>query len=148
MMIFLYLPVKSKPPYETIVFFPGAGAQYNSSSANIEELGYADHLDVLVRSGRAAVYPVYKGTFERGGGSTLERTEDQLREWRIQIIKDVSRTLDYLESRSDINKDKFAYYGASWGGRVGSFIGAVEDRFKDSNPSSWWFSKRTASSRK
>ena len=131
MTIFIYLPVKSKPPYETIVFFPGAGAQYNSSSANIEELGYADHLDVLVRSGRAAVYPVYKGTFERGGGTQdLEMTADQLREWRIQIVKDVSRTLDYLESRSDINKNKLAFYGTSWGGRVGSFVGAVEDRFK------------------
>ena len=131
MTAYLYLPVNAAPPYQTIVFFPGAGSQYFSSSENLGQLGYADYLDFLVRSGRAVVYPVYKGTFERGGGpGSQNKTDDQLREWRIQVVKDVSRTIDYLESRSDINKNKLAYYGYSWGARLGTFVGAVENRFQ------------------
>jgi eukaryotic-like serine/threonine-protein kinase len=46
------------------------------------------------------------------------------------MIKDVSRTIDYLESRDDINKNKLAYYGYSWGAFQGLFVGAVENRFQ------------------
>ena len=45
-------------------------------------------------------------------------------------MKDLRRTIDYLESRNDIDHDKLAYYGYSWGARVGSVAGAVEDRLK------------------
>lgn len=131
MTAYIFLPVNFRPPYQTIVYFPGAGAQRFSSSENIPQLGYAEYLDFLVRSGRAAVFPVYKGTFERGGGpgsGTL--SSDQVREWRIQIVKDVCRTVDYLESRNDINKNKLAYYGYSWGARLGTFVGAIENRFQ------------------
>ncbi|MCI0618973.1 SUMF1/EgtB/PvdO family nonheme iron enzyme, partial [bacterium] len=81
MIAYIFLPVNSEPPYQTVVFFPGAGAQRFSSNENMQG-GYADYLDFLVRSGRAAVYPVYKGTYERGGGSDPD-SPDQLREWRI-----------------------------------------------------------------
>lgn len=127
---YLFLPMNAKPPYQTVVFFPGAGAQRFSSNENIQG-GYADYLDFLVRSGRAAIFPVYKGTFERGGGSDMDSlSQDQLREWKIQIIKDIFRTVDYLESRNDIDKNKLAYYGSSWGARLGSFVGALEPRFQ------------------
>ncbi len=126
---YLFLPVNSQPPYQTVVFFPGAGAQRFTTEENME-IGYADYLDFLVRSGRAVVFPVYKGTFERGGGSDPgSLTPDKVREWRIQVIKDVCRTVDYLESRSDVNKNKLAYYGNSWGAHLGAFVGAVEPRF-------------------
>ncbi len=40
------------------------------------------------------------------------------------------RTIDYLELRDDINSNAIAYYGFSWGGRVGAIALAVEDRLK------------------
>lgn len=127
---YVYTPVNQRPPYQTVVYFPGAGAQRFSSNENMQG-GYADYLDFLVRSGRAAIFPVYKGTFERGGGSDTDSlSPDQLREWKIQIMKDIFRTVDYLESRSDIDKNKLAYYGYSWGARLGSFVGALEPRFQ------------------
>ena len=45
-------------------------------------------------------------------------------------VKDFSRTIDYLETRSDIDVDKIAYYGISWGGAMGSIVPAVEKRIK------------------
>ncbi|HSE41041.1 MAG TPA: SUMF1/EgtB/PvdO family nonheme iron enzyme, partial [Acidobacteriota bacterium] len=127
---YLFLPVNATPPYQAVIFFPGASAQRTNSSENLEQTGYGDYLDFIVRSGRVAIYPIYMGTFERGGGATEIQGQDALREWRMKIIKDVSRAVDYVETRADINKDKLAFYGSSWGGRVGSFVGAVEPRFE------------------
>jgi dienelactone hydrolase len=103
----------------------------NRSSENIEEnIDFTNYLDFVIKSGRAAVFPVYKGTFERGGGPAHSATSDDFRDWTLQYIKDVRRTLDYLETRSDIDRGKLAFYGYSWGGRIGAIVGAVEERFK------------------
>jgi cephalosporin-C deacetylase-like acetyl esterase len=45
-------------------------------------------------------------------------------------VSEVRRSLDYLESRPEIDTDKIAYYGTSWGGRLGAIVPAVEPRFK------------------
>ena len=47
-------------------------------------------------------------------------------------VKDFSRSIDYLETRKDIDTDKLAYYGSSWGGVLGAIIPAVERRVKAS----------------
>jgi dienelactone hydrolase len=44
--------------------------------------------------------------------------------------KDLKKCIDYLETRSDIDSDKIAYFGMSWGGRMGPVMLAVEDRIK------------------
>jgi cephalosporin-C deacetylase-like acetyl esterase len=46
----------------------------------------------------------------------------------VQVVKDFSRSIDYLQSRSDIEGQKLAYMGMSWGGNMGAIIPAVEDR--------------------
>ena len=61
-----------------------------------------EYFKFLLRAGRAVLYPVYKGTFERriegaaGPNATRERT--------VQFVKDASRSVDFLESRPDIQK--------------------------------------------
>jgi dienelactone hydrolase len=52
--------------------------------------------------------------------------KDHLVMWR----KDVGRTIDYLETRTDILYDKVGYLGWSWGGFLGGIIPAVEKRIK------------------
>ena len=47
-------------------------------------------------------------------------------------IKDMSRSIDYLETRSDIDADKLAFAGYSWGGSMGAFVPAIEPRIKAS----------------
>lgn len=132
MILHLFLPKNSLPPYQTVVYFPGSWARWRSSIENIEEdIGYREYLDFLVRSGRAAVCPIIKGTYERGGGPPSETmTMDQTRNQVIQEMKDLSRTIDYLETRNDIDHDQLVYYGFSWGGRFGSIAGALEPRFR------------------
>jgi dienelactone hydrolase len=41
----------------------------------------------------------------------------------------VQRTVDYLETRSDIAHDKIGYLGISWGSAMGTIMVAAEPRF-------------------
>ena len=128
---FLFLPKNSSPPYQTIVFFPGAGAITATSSANLRDLNI---VAVLVASGRALIYPVYKGTYERHvpemNVGAIERASAAYRDWMIMLSKDLGRTIDYLETRPDIQASKLAYGGNSWGGLMGAILPAIERRIK------------------
>jgi len=64
----------------------------------------------------------------------MERRDDTIsgRTLQIQRVKDYKRCIDYLETRQDIDCDKLAFYGMSWGGRIGPIITAVEERLKAS----------------
>jgi dienelactone hydrolase len=45
-------------------------------------------------------------------------------------VKDLRRSVDYLETRTDIDHDRLAYYGISFGAVLGPINLAVENRFK------------------
>lgn len=129
---FLFLPQRTSPPYQVVVHFPGAGAVHMRSS----EKGlprYLPDFDFIIKSGRAVLFPVYKGTFERGGGPKPIYWPNTSSTYRDNVIfwsKDLSRSIDYLETRQDINPNKLAYEGYSWGAAMGGLLPAVETRFK------------------
>jgi len=127
MVLYLYLPRDGTPPYQTIVYFPGSAALAQQSIDQWRTI----HLDFALRSGRAVAFPVFKGTFERDSDLRItdDRPTSQYRDHVIQWAKDLSRSIDYLETRSDLNTDDLGYYGFSWGGRLASIILAVEPRF-------------------
>ena len=50
-----------QPPYQTVLYFPGGDATLLRSSRDLSLL----FVDFVIRSGRALLYPVYKGTYER-----------------------------------------------------------------------------------
>lgn len=133
---YLFLPRNTPHPYQTVIFFPGGAALYRRSSQDLETQ-YSGELSFIIKTGRAVLYPVYKGTFERGNDSLAALVEErgeshQSAELMIQQIKDFRRCVDYLETRQDIDGKKFAFYGMSWGGRFGAIIPAVEPRLKAS----------------
>jgi formylglycine-generating enzyme required for sulfatase activity/predicted Ser/Thr protein kinase len=124
----VYLPRNASPPFQAVVFFPGAGALFEekSSPSLIEDWG----VDYFVRSGRALVFPIYKGTYERRDGFAPYPPDGSMRDRMIVFSKEVSRTLDYLETRGDIDGTRMAYSGASFGAWRGVIFLAVEERFK------------------
>ncbi|MBI4429057.1 MAG: protein kinase, partial [Ignavibacteriales bacterium] len=128
--VFLFAPRVGNPPYQAVVYFPGSGALHTRSSRFLE----VGAIDFIVKSGRAVMYPVYKGTYERGTALNSDYpSETSL--WKEHMIawgKDIGRSIDYLQSRSDIDAKKVAYYGVSWGGMMGPILTAVEKRFKAS----------------
>jgi dienelactone hydrolase len=80
------------------------------------------------------VYPIYKGTYERSSDlrSDIQDETNLYRDHVIAWARDIGRSIDYLETRPDIDTERLAYYGISWGGVMGGIMTAVEPRFKAS----------------
>lgn len=128
---YLFLPKSGRPPYQAVVYFPGSSTINERSSEKNESL-WVEDFDFIMKSGRALLFPVYKSTYERGDGldSSIPDETNSYRDHVIQWGQDLSRSLDYLESRSDIDGGRLAYYGYSWGGRLAGLMVAVGGRFK------------------
>ena len=125
---YVYLPKNAAPPYQTVVFFPGSYAVYGRSSRDLELSG----CDFIIKSGRALVYPIYKSHYERGDAMKTDDPDSTVfyRDHVIYWSKDLGRTIDYLETRKDLNLEKLAYYGLSTGAYLGNILPAVEKRIK------------------
>ena len=128
--VMLYLPDDATPPYRPIVFFPGSNAIYRRQKPTANEFLFP----FLIASGHAVVFPVYKGTFERGTGlrSDIQDETSFYREHVIQWSKDLGRSIDYLETRPDIVMDRLGYVGHSWGSAMAPVMIAMEPRIKAS----------------
>jgi cephalosporin-C deacetylase-like acetyl esterase len=89
-------------------------------------------LDFIIKSGRAVVYPVYKSTYERGDDlkSDYQQPTAFYRDHVIDWSKDLGRTLDYIQTRTDLDHDRIAYFGLSWGAALGPIMTAVDNRIK------------------
>jgi dienelactone hydrolase len=126
---YLFLPRNVPPPFQTLIFFPGKGATWEKDLIKSTETKWL--IDYLLKNGRAVMCPVYKGTFNRIDEQEPVVWEGhQLTEWIIKWVKDFSRSIDYLETRPDIDIGNIGYYGFSLGGYMGGIIPAVEDRLK------------------
>ena len=125
---YLFLPKKVKPPFQTVLFFPGSNALLLRKFS----LYTTSALDAVLRSGRAVLYPVYKSTYERGDGMETD-VASITSDWRDHVVmwvKDASRAIDYAETRPELDRSKLAYYGYSWGAEMGAIVPAVEPRIK------------------
>lgn len=125
---YLFLPRTGKSPYQTIVYFPGIFAALNRSMQSF----WFSNFDFIIKSGRALMFPIYKGTYERGGGIPVKQGKSFYKEGVMQCAKDLGRSVDYLATRADVDTSKLAYYGLSWGARLGTIMCAIETRFKAS----------------
>jgi dienelactone hydrolase len=134
--IFLYIPKHAQPPFQAIVYYPGSDMfMTNEEALSAFELA---HIDFIIKSGRIVVFPVYKGALERNDEESRRYSvEDEsmatrrYADYLTMKVKDFTRTLDYLATRSDIDTSKIAYYGFSEGGLwAPMFITAAADRIK------------------
>jgi eukaryotic-like serine/threonine-protein kinase len=125
---YLLLPKKFKPPLQTVLYFPGDGALFLPTFP----LSPTSSLDAILRSGRAVLYPVYKGTYERPDGTkgSGPYPTSTYRDHVIMWAKDALRAIDYTETRPDLDHGKLAYYGYSWGSGLGGIIPAVDPRIR------------------
>jgi eukaryotic-like serine/threonine-protein kinase len=124
MRAYLFLPKNASPPYQTVVFFPAADAFQLRSSRDLS----VARSEFIIQSGRALLYPVYKGTYERG--SSQETGPKEERDLRIAWSRDLGRAIDYLETRPDIDRARLAFYGISAGADAGVMLTALEPRLK------------------
>ncbi len=132
-IINLFLPRDAEPPFQTVIYLPGSAALFQQDSEDIANYYEVPlFLSFLMRSGRAVVLPTYQGTFERHDERYppmhMGARSHAFTDFIIQVVKDFRRTVDYLETRDDVDMQKLAFYGMSWGGWLASIVVAIEDR--------------------
>ncbi len=137
----LYLPENTKHPIPACVEMCGHG-QKGKGSASISAMRMAANgIAVMV------VDPIAQGErlqLINGEGQTLTRgvtTEHTLLNSGLNLLGtslavqeywDNSRDIDYLQSRSDIDKNKIGAYGFSGGGTQTAYLIALDSRIKAS----------------
>jgi len=129
---FLFLPKNVQPPYQVVVFYPSSRVFTIPNSSTLGDLQFVDY---VIKSGRAVMYPIYQGTYERLDEAmrregTILPTPSRNREMLVQRYKDLGRSIDYLETRSDIDKTKIGYLGVSMGTAFGVILTTLEVRLK------------------
>ena len=131
MEAWLYLPEDVQGPYQTIIFFPGSNGIYSTKYDPEYAPGF---LNFVMKSGRALMVPIFKGTHDRHDDLKSDLPDETVfyKDHLIMWGKEVQRTIDYLETRSDIQADKIGYLGWSWGGYMGGIMPAIDKRIKAS----------------
>ncbi|MFI5152258.1 MAG: SUMF1/EgtB/PvdO family nonheme iron enzyme [Chitinophagales bacterium] len=128
--LYLYIPKNAKPPYQTILFFPGSGdlAQRKFDFRGV--FGFSTSF--LFKSGRILVYPILKSCWERGDGMYSDQQDETItyKQHVIWWVQDFRRSLDYLQTRNDVAQQGFGFFGWSWGSAIGPIVCAVDTRFK------------------
>jgi pimeloyl-ACP methyl ester carboxylesterase len=82
----------------------------------------------IPKSGRALVYPIYKGSYER----YIEDPRPGLaaaRQRMVWMTQDLQRSVDFVMAREDLCNDAVGFMGLSLGAEVAVPF-AVEKRFK------------------
>ena len=128
MLAHVFLPKTIEPPYQVVVYYPTSDAIFRLGSEDLQ----LDFVDFIIKSGRALVIPVLWGTYERNVGldTTWPKNTREYSDNVVKWIQDFRRTVDYLETRSDLDMNKLGYYGFSWGGWNGPMVMALDHRFK------------------
>ncbi len=130
MSAYLFLPKNVRPPYQTILFFPSARVLFLNGNDNGRALGDTKFFDYAIQSGRAVMYPIYQGTYERRIKFYLPNASQSI-ELSEEYYKDAARSLDYLATRRDIDNSKLAYMGVSMGSAEGVVLSTLlQDRLK------------------
>jgi dienelactone hydrolase len=76
-----------------------------------------------------AVVIAIDAPFARRGGSPV-RFSNEDRAEQIQLIKDLQRAVDVLRARSNVDDERIAYVGFSYGGATGALFVGIERRLR------------------
>jgi pimeloyl-ACP methyl ester carboxylesterase len=105
---YLYLPKHATPPYQTILYaHPGMALRLPAPQTAEEQI-----FDFLVKSGRAFLVPVLKGYYQRRY-TTPPAGPIAGRDRLILESRDFRRSIDYLISRPDVDRDRLGVFGIS-----------------------------------
>jgi dienelactone hydrolase len=82
---------------------------------------------LLAEQGAVAI--AIDAPFARRGGSPVQfSTQDRAEQ--IQLIKDLQRAVDVLRAHANVDDERLAYLGISYGGAMGALFVAIERRIK------------------
>jgi eukaryotic-like serine/threonine-protein kinase len=128
-LAYLYLPKSAAAPYQVIQYLP-AGDVYGGFST------VSQHVETFaasqIRAGRAVFAVVLHRFPEHSNPDNRPKPIDSVR-FRDAVVtdmRDLQRGLDYLETRSDIDASRVAFWGYSAGAEFGIVYSAIESRLR------------------
>ena len=130
--LYIVLPKNQQRPLQPIVFGPPSDCCLLKRS-NREVLDQLQLAGFVVSGGRALVLPIWAGSYERKVPTDLNTSEvaDLQRRAAARWYQDISITIDYLETRQDIDTKRAGFFGVSFGANSLAPIAlAIDGRFK------------------
>ena len=121
-LAYLFLPQQGRPPYPCVLYMADGGTLRPGSGDHIRPESY------ILRSGRAMLYPIFKGTLDRY--VPIPPNPVAQRDLVVAFHRDLGASIDYLQTRRDIDTSRLAYMGHSMGTRFAPMMLAMEPRFK------------------
>ncbi|HSG07367.1 MAG TPA: SUMF1/EgtB/PvdO family nonheme iron enzyme [Longimicrobiales bacterium] len=128
-LLYFYAPTNATPPYQTIVYVPG-GSVFCCETLR-EELEWA--IGPVIQAGRAVMAVALQGSLDRGvppGYQPPEPISVRFRDEMVRHATELRLGIDYIETRDDVDPDKLAYVGLSFGAGSRLAFSAVDDRYK------------------
>lgn len=128
-LLYLYLPNTSAPPYQTMV--------YLTSSATLAWLSVPEEVEwvlgPMIQGGRAVLAPVLRGRVENSfpdGYSYPAPPTVAFRDLLVRHATEMRLAMDYAETRTEVDGDALTYGSFSWGAGSRLVLSAVDERFK------------------
>lgn len=131
MDVILFIPRHAQQPLQPIIYFSGANYfLFPSTLEEIEPWFEGISADFIIRSGRMLVFPVFEGSVNRF--KTAVDLNDPVNAARLLVAWrwDLGRTIDYLQTRNDVDSGRLGYLGISLGATMALPIVALEPRLK------------------
>lgn len=139
----LYVPRDVKPPFPAVIMAMGHGESKTTPGPLYTGPLYA-------KIGIACLVPDPNGEEERnlaGGKGTRAhdsaevsaRSRSAGRKVVGKMVWDLMMGLGYLETRGDIDADRFGCIGVSLGGTITGYMLALDERLKMAIPAGWFF---------
>jgi formylglycine-generating enzyme required for sulfatase activity/dienelactone hydrolase len=132
MTAYLYRSRTARPPYQVVLQMAGSSTFGDTTSSATESdiFGWS-YADYLIRGGRAVLIPLWKGSYERSDGfHPLEAPVTPYREHVGWWVAELRQSIDYLESRKDIDPQTIGYQGISFGSVWAPLFMALEPRLR------------------
>jgi pimeloyl-ACP methyl ester carboxylesterase len=128
-LAYLYLPKSVAPPYQTLILVPNGGAFFSDPPWRQSE----DILGPNIKAGRAVFAVVLDGMIERRwpeGFVPPQANSVRFRDDMVHHATELRLGIDYIETREDIDAERLAYVGVSWGGGSRLAFAAVDERYR------------------
>ena len=128
-VVYLYLPIRASRPLQTIAFVPGSNTFLEAVSSEETARIMAPH----VKAGRAVFTVLFKGMVGRPWEADHVAASPGSVQYRQELVMhatELRRSLDYLETRSDVDLTRLGYVGFSLGSGSWLSLAAVERRFR------------------
>lgn len=126
-------PVQSNKPLPAIICLPGTGGtRHNLADARLQlsERPRTGWARALAREGFLTIALDYRGSDARQQNIFTEAVREQLagRSYMGLLVAETIRTVDYLQTRPDVNRSRIGITGFSLGGAISWYAAAADSR--------------------